>query len=340
MLPAMAFAQHRRALAARRPLPRPRLVVGIVVDQMRYDFLYRYWQKYPATGGFKRLLSQGFQYTNCHYDYVPTYTGPGHGALYTGTGPSGHGIVGNNWFVRETGKGVYVTEDASVQTVGSTSAAGQMSPKHLLTTTITDELRLADIESKVVGVCLKDRGSILPAGHFPTGAYWFDGLTGSFISSTYYKQQLPEWVTTFNARRRTDTLLSHPWTPLLPLLTYTESTSDDAPWENTFPGEEKPIFPHNLPAILASGLAKVAMTSQAPAVYDLIRQTPFGNTLTVEFAAAALVGENLGKGPTTDFLAVSFSSTDYVGHFYGPNAVETEDTYLRLDHDLGALLDL
>ena len=338
--PALVSAQPGPALCGKRALPRPKLVVGIVVDQMRYDFLYRYWAKYPAKGGFKRLLTQGFQYTDCHYDYVPTYTGPGHAAVYTGTGPSGNGIVGNNWFVRETGKGVYVTEDPAVQTVGSASAAGQMSPKYLLTSTITDELRLADIESKVVGVCLKDRGSILPAGHFPTGAYWYDGLTGGFISSTWYMEELPAWATAFNARHRADSLLSRPWTPLLPLAAYTESTSDDVAWENTFPGETAPTFPHNLPAIRAAGLPKMPMASQPPASYDLLRQTPFGNTLTVEFAAAAIFGENLGRGLATDFLALSFSSTDYVGHFYGPNAVETQDTYLRLDRDLGALLDL
>ncbi len=340
LLPAVGWGQRAPALAAKRALPRPKLVVGIVIDQMRYDFLYRYWEKYPATGGFKRLLAQGFQYTDCHYDYVPTYTGPGHAAVYTGTGPSGNGIVGNNWFVRETGKDVYVTEDSAVQTVGSSSRAGQMSPKFLLTTTITDELRLADIESKVVGVCLKDRGSILPAGHFPTGAYWYDGLTGNFISSTYYMEELPKWMQDFNGRHLSDTLLRRPWTPLLPIAAYTESTSDDAPWENTFPGEERPVFPHDLPAIRAAGLAKVPMASQAPATYDLLRQTPFGNTLTVAAAGAAILGERLGKNVGTDFLAVSFSSTDYVGHFYGPNAVEVEDTYLRLDHDLGLLLDL
>lgn len=340
LLPSLTFAQRTPALSGKKPLPRPKLVVGIVVDQMRYDFLYRYWAKYPATGGFKRLLNQGFQYTDCRYDYVPTYTGPGHAAVYTGTGPSGNGIVGNNWFERETGKDVYVTQDPAAQTVGSTSAAGLMSPKYLLTTTITDELRLAEPQSKVVGVCLKDRGSILPAGHFPTGAYWYDGLTGSFITSTYYGAALPAWATAFNARHRADSLLSQSWTPLLPLAAYTESTADDAPWENVFAGEAKPVFPHDLRAIRAAGLAKVPMASQPPASYDLLRQTPFGNTLTVEFAAAALTGERLGRGPTTDFLAVSFSSTDYVGHFYGPNAVETEDTYLRLDRDLGTLLDL
>ncbi len=340
LLPVLTLAQPGPTLNGRRPLKRPKLVVGIVIDQMRYDFLYRYWNKYAPNGGFKRLLGQGFQYTSCHYDYVPTYTGPGHAAIYTGTGPSGNGIVGNNWFVRETGQNVYVTEDASVQTVGSPSKAGQMSPKHLLTTTITDELRLADIESKVVAVCLKDRGSILPGGHFPTGAYWYDGLTGGFITSTYYTQELPAWVTGFNARRRADTLLSKPWTPLLPLVAYTESTSDDVTWENTFPGEERPTFPHDLPAIRNVGRSKLPDAPLPPATYDLLRQTPFGNTLTTEFAAAALIGENLGKGVGTDFLAVSFSSTDYVGHFYGPNAVETQDTYMRLDRDLGALLDL
>ncbi|GAB3828004.1 alkaline phosphatase PafA [Hymenobacter jeollabukensis] len=330
-----------------KPLPRPKLVVGIVVDQMRYDYLYRYWNKYGADG-FRRLLGEGFSFENCHYNYVPTYTGPGHASIYTGTTPSTHGIIGNNWLVREAGKATYVTEDNTVQAVGGTAAAGQMSPRHMLTTTITDELRLAtNFQAKTIGVCIKDRGSILPAGHAASAAYWFDNANGAFITSTFYTSQLPEWVQQFNARKLPQQYLSKPWEPLLPLAAYTESTADDVAWEAAFRGEQKPVFPHNLPVL--SGVAPAQAPAPAPtggeapataaaANLDVIRSTPFGNTLTLDFALEAIRAEQLGQRGQTDFLALSFSSTDYVGHQFGPNAIETEDTYLRLDRDIARLL--
>jgi predicted AlkP superfamily pyrophosphatase or phosphodiesterase len=322
------FAQNKKSNTSpvQAPLDRPKLVVGIVVDQMRYDFLYRYWSKYSA-GGFKRLVQQGYSCENTQYNYVPTYTGPGHAAVYTGTSPATNGIIGNDWFVREAGKSTYVTDDSTVATVGSTSTAGKMSPRHLLSSTVTDELRLAtNMQSKVIGVCLKDRGSILPAGHTANAAYWYDGATGNWITSTYYMNDLPQWVKDFNARKLSDKYLSEPWNPLLPIAQYTESLADDQPFELVFAGESKAVFPHNLP--------KLKETSD----YDLLRRTPFGNTLTREMAEETIRQEKLGKGQATDFLALSFSSTDYVGHQFGPNAIETEDTYLRLDRDLEKFL--
>ncbi|QJX47086.1 alkaline phosphatase family protein [Hymenobacter taeanensis] len=336
-----AFAQK-----ASKALDRPKLVVGIVVDQMRYDYLYRYWSKY-GNGGFRRLLGEGFSYENAHYNYVPTYTGPGHASIYTGTTPSVHGIVGNNWLVREEGKGTYVTEDNTVQSVGGTAAAGQQSPRHMLTSTITDELRLAtNFQSKVIGVCIKDRGSILPAGHAANAAYWYDGSNGAFISSTFYQATLPEWVQQFNQKQLAAQYLSKPWETLLPIGQYTESSPDDVAWEGAFRGEAKPVFPHDLPTLSATPITAVKQNMQAegekapattPRNLDLIRSTPFGNTLTLEFALEALRAEQLGQRGQTDFLALSFSSTDYVGHQFGPNAIETEDTYLRLDRDLERL---
>lgn len=306
---------------------RPKLVVGIMVDQMRYDFLYRYWDKY-GEGGFKRLVSQGFNFKNTHYSYVPTYTGPGHASVYTGSVPSLNGIVGNNWYDRNTGKSVYCVEDKSVQTVGSTSDAGLMSPKNLLTTTITDELRLSNnMQSKVVGIALKDRGAILPAGHTANGAYWFDSPSGNWITSTYYTETLPAWVQQFNGQKHPDRLMKEVWNTLLPIEQYTESTADDVAWERPLPGEERPVFPHNIPALKGKD-------------YELIRSIPAGNTLTTEFAKAALRGENLGKGSHTDFLALSYSTPDYVGHSFGPNSIEVQDIYLRLDREIEELINL
>ena len=307
------------------PPAQPKLVVGIVVDQMGYDFLVRYDAKY-GKDGFKRLVREGFSCKNAHYNYIPTYTAPGHTCVYTGSVPAITGIAGNDWFDQHTGKSVYCTDDSTVRTVGSESLAGQMSPRNLLVTTITDQLKLSNnLKSKVIGVALKDRGAILPAGHLGNGAYWFDSFSGNWITSDYYLKELPGWVKEFNNRKLPSKYLSQPWTPLLNAAQYTESTADDQPFEGSFQGETKPVFPHDLPKL-------------KKADFELIRTTPFGNSLTKDFALAAIKGENLGKGAATDFLAVSFSSTDYVGHQYGPHAIETQDTYLRLDRDIAELL--
>ncbi len=211
---------------------RPKLVVGLVVDQMRWDYLYRYYEKYQ-NDGFKRMLKEGYSMNNVHINYVPTYTAVGHATIYTGSVPAIHGIAGNDWFDKTTGKNVYCTGDDTVKPVGSTSEkVGNHSPRNLWSTTITDELRLAtNFHAKVVGVSLKDRASILPAGHNPTGAFWFDDTTGNFVTSSYYMTQLPQWVNDFNNKKIGDDLVKNGWNTLLPIAQYTESSPDNSPWE-------------------------------------------------------------------------------------------------------------
>ena len=306
-----------------QPVKRPKLVVGIVVDQMRWDYLYRYYDRYDNNGGFKRMLNEGFSCENTFINYIPSYTAIGHTSIFTGSVPAIHGIAGNNWIDQASGKNVYCTDDSTVTGVGTTSAAGKMSPRNLLATTVTDELRLAtNFGSKVIGVSLKDRASILPAGHNPTGAYWFDDATGNFITSTWYMNELPKWVSDFNAKNEPAKLTAVPWTTLYPLNTYKQSTVDDVKWEGKFKGETSTAFPHNL--------AELYKTDR-----DVIRSSPYGNTLTLNFAKAAIDGNNLGGGTATDFLTINCASTDYVGHQYGPNSIEVEDVYLRLDKELG-----
>lgn len=292
---------------------RPKLVVGIVVDQMRWDYLYRYSDRY-TDGGFKRLLKDGFSCENTLINYTPTITACGHTCIYTGSVPAVHGIIGNSWYSRELGRDLYCAEDTTVSTVGSTSAAGKMSPRNMLVTTIGDELRLSNnFQSKVIGVAIKDRGSILPAGHAATAAYWFDGATNNWISSTYYMKELPSWAKDFNNEKWPARYLSQPWTTLYPIGSYKLSTEDNKPYEGSFKGATAPVFPHADPPIAA---------------------TPFGNTMTLEFAKKAVEAYQLGKGTVTDMLAISLSSTDYAGHQFGPNSIEIEDVYLRLDKDL------
>ena len=305
---------------------KPKLVVGIVVDQMRYDFLYRYSEKY-SSGGFKRLMNGGFSCRNSHYDYAPTVTAAGHAAIFTGSVPAINGIVGNDWFVQKTGKSIYCVEDTSVHTIGSDTKAGMMSPKNLLVSTITDQLKIANnFQSKTIGIALKDRGAILPAGHTANAAYWFDSKNGDWISSSFYMNDLPKWVKDFNDLKMPKKYMAEGWNTLLPIEQYTESTSDNQIYESKLSGEKTPTFPHELAAQAGNNLM------------DIIKTTPFGNTLTKDFALAAIQNENLGKGLNTDFLTISFSSPDYIGHSFGPNSIETEDNYLRLDKDISDIL--
>ncbi len=302
---------------------RPALVVGIVVDQMRYDYLYKYADRY-SNNGLKRLMREGMNCQDNHYNYAPTVTAAGHASVYTGTVPAVHGIVGNEWTDVATGKKVYCTDDSTVNTVGTTGKTGFMSPKNMWTSTITDQLKLAqNFKSKTIAIALKDRGAILPGGHSADGAYWYDSKEGRWITSSFYMQSLPRWVQTFNAEQRAQKYTKAGWNTLYPINTYTSSGPDDSPYESKMAGETAPIFPHTL---------------QGGNPLELIRTSPYGNTLTKDFAIQAMTEEKLGKNGTTDFLAVSFSSTDYVGHSFGPQSIELEDTYLRLDQDIAEIL--
>lgn len=315
-----ASAQQSNTVA----IERPKLVVGIVVDQMRWDYLYRYQKRY-TDGGFKRLLGEGFSCDNTMIPYVPSVTAIGHTCIYTGSVPSIHGIAGNN-FVKE-GKKVYCTDDDSVKPVGTTSKAALMSPRNLWVSTIGDEMKIASNgRAKVVGVALKDRASILPAGHNPNGAFWFDDQTGCFITSSYYMDRLPKWVEAFNGKRLPEQYLSQKWNTLYPKNTYTESTTDENEYENGIREGVKATLPLNLPELYKKY------------GYGIIRNTPFGNSLTLDMAKAAIDGEQLGADDETDLLAVSCSSTDYIGHQVGTHAIETEDTYLRLDKAIADFL--
>ncbi len=307
-------------------LKQPKLLVGIVVDQMRHDYIYRYWNKY-GNGGFKKLIIDGYFYKNAQYNYVPTYTGPGHASIYTGATPATHGIIANDWYDKETNTTVYCTDDNTVKTVGSESKAGLMSPKKLLVTTIGDELKLAtNQQSKVFAISLKDRSSILPAGHSANGAFWFDGTVGKFISSTHYMNQLPTWLTDFNNQKLATQYLSKGWNTLYPLNTYEESLTDNNNYEKAPNKKKEAIFPYDYQVQLNNN------------DFEIIKATPYGNSITKDLAIACLKAEQLGKNKHTDMLCVSFSSTDYVGHSYGPRSVEVEDVYLRLDKDLEELL--
>lgn len=302
---------------------KPKLVVGIIVDQMRYDYLTRFWDHY-GDDGFKRMIEEGFNCKNNHYNYAPTSTGPGHTSVYTGTTPATHGIIGNNWYDKESGESVYCASDDTYSSVGTTTDDGKMSPHRMNVTTITDEVRLStQMRGKTIAIALKDRGAVLPGGHTANAAYWF--ADGKWITSSYYMNTLPKWVDDFNSSNYLNDY-KKPWETLKKISTYIESGSDNNKYEGLFDGETAPVFPHDLPKLWA-----------ANGKYNLLKATPFGNSVTTDFALQALEAENLGKDADTDFLAVSYSSTDYVGHMFGVNSKEIQDTYLRLDADLARL---
>lgn len=305
---------------------KPKLVVGIVVDQMRQEYLYRFYDKY-GSGGFKRILNEGFELKNAHYNYIPTVTAPGHASVYTGTTPAIHGIIGNEWYDKESKSEVNCVQDKAWLPVGNPSANGAISPSRLLTTTITDELELStQKKAKVIGVSFKDRGAVLPAGHMPDGAFWYDFKTGNFITSTYYMKQLPDWMIKFNERKLAEKYLLQSWNTFYPVTEYTESMADDNPYETKMAGKEKPVFPYDL------------KTVSAEEKYSVLANTPFANDYLTELAKAAIDGAQLGKDEWTDFLSVSYSSTDMLGHNMGPQSVEVQDMYIRLDKNLEDLL--
>jgi predicted AlkP superfamily pyrophosphatase or phosphodiesterase len=297
--------------------------VGIVVDQMRQDYLMRYWHLFGEEG-FKKVISNGYTFANAHYDYFPTYTGAGHANISTGASPSVNGIVGNEWYEKPEVKKVYCASDNNVTGIGTDGIAGQMSPVNLLTTTIGDELKNATSGvSRVFGIAIKDRGAILSAGHQADAAYWFDGSSGNFISSSYYMNALPKWVTDFNKKKLWDKYLNNLWKPSVELSKLLlVSTADDAPYENILKGMTKAAFPYDLKKLRAE---------YGP---ELISNVPWGNTLTFDFAKALIQNEKLGKRYATDMLFVSLSTPDYMGHFYGPRSMEIADMYIRLDKEL------
>jgi predicted AlkP superfamily pyrophosphatase or phosphodiesterase len=337
---ALAFGLLFRPTRAQRPraaqvLPqtvRTRLVLLIVVDQFRYDYLERFHDLF-APSGFRRLMRDGASWAEANYDHTPTYTAPGHATLMTGTWPSENGIVANNWFERETGKRISSVTDDETLLLGGKEGEKGSSPRRLLVSTLGDELRLATNDrAKVIGISIKNRSAILPAGRRANAAYWFSLNTGNMVSSTYYFKRLPAWVEHFNATRMADKFYGARWERLLPEAEYLKRAGADAPaWEDIDTAKDTNTFPH----VVTGGAAK----AQDKAFYKALDYTPFSNDLLVAFAQEALAREALGADDDTDLLSVSFSANDYVGHRFGPYSQEMMDMTLRVDRQIASLLE-
>jgi arylsulfatase A-like enzyme len=306
---------------------RPKLVVGIVVDQMRFTDLYRYYDFY-SQDGFKRLISEGSNFTYAHYNYELTSTGPGHASIYTGTTPFFHGIIENDFYDRRNNRMLYCVQDDNQNGIGTTNSIGKKSPVNLLSSTITDELKLfTNKKSKVISISIKDRGAVLPGGHMADAAYWYDIKTGNFISSSYYMEKLPGWVNKFNDKKFPEMYLSNDWNLLLDKSVYEINSPDESPYEKDLFNEGKTSFPHSF---------KNLTTEEKG---NTFRFTPFANQAVLELAIEAVKNEKLGSNEVPDFLAISFSTPDLIGHEVGNYSYELMDIYLRVDKQIAVLLN-
>ena len=317
----------------------PKLILQITVDQLRGDLPTRYYDRL-GDGGFRYLWENGVVYRNAHHAHANTETIVGHATLATGAHPSAHGMVGNLWFDRETGfttynvedaryplltKGADVDEETEIDPTQRAARSEGRSPGAILVTTFADELRSnTDGAAKVVGVSVKDRGAISMAGHAGT-AYWFSKASGEFVTSSYYLDEYPGWVTEFNAGKPAQAFANTSWTLAHEQDSYLFGDSDDREWETDVAGFGR-VFPHSFG------------DGTSPYFTTWLTLSPAGDRLVLDFAKEALVNEQLGADEVTDYLSVSFSSTDYVGHVFGPSSLEAEDNILRLDRAIGELL--
>jgi hypothetical protein len=324
-LPLSLVCQESRII----PPEKPKLVIGIVIDQMRYDYIFRYWSKF-GDNGFHRLLNEGTFCKNAQFNYLFTQSSVGYATIATGAMPSSHGIISEEWYQRLKKEKIQCIADDAVKAVGGSYEQGAYSPRNLLASTIADEIKLnSALRSKVFGVSMKAEAAILLSGHTADAAYWYDPKTGTWMTSTYYLDSLPAWVNDFNLKNLQDIYLDKEWNTLLPLEEYTESLPDESGYETGL-GNRK-TFPYDL--------ASISKVKKKERDYSILASTPFGNTFTKDFAIQLIVNEALGKDEYTDYLALNFSSTEKIGLNFGPGSVEIEDTYLRLDQELGHFLE-
>ncbi|MBL6592238.1 MAG: alkaline phosphatase family protein [Flavobacteriaceae bacterium] len=307
-----------------------KLVVGIVVDQMKYEYIPKFWNKY-GEHGFKRLINNGFLAKNAHYSYARTSTGLGHATIVTGTTPSYHGIVGNDWYNPAQGKEIYCVDDNNVDPVGTTNKIGKKSPKNLLTTTVSDENRISsNFRAKTLSVSLKDRAAILSGGHTSNQTFWFSEKEGIFVSSSYYMEKLPDWLIEFNSKKNIHNYIDF-WDTYYDIDNYIESGPDLNNYEGKFLNKKQSIFPYDL--------KKLSKNRDGSTDYNAIKYSPYGNEILKDLALKAIIEEELGSDDITDFVHIGFSSPDYIGHKFGSNSKEVQDTYIRLDRTIEEILN-
>jgi predicted AlkP superfamily pyrophosphatase or phosphodiesterase len=312
------------------PPDKPKLVIGIVVEQLRYDQIERFRNRF-VENGIRKLLNEGTFFQSASYQYMLTQSAPGHATISTGAEPSFHGITSDSWYLPLKNELIYCTKDLSVNPAGGSYESGLHSPLNLQASTFTDELKMSSGgRSKIFAVGMKENSAIFSAGHAADGAYWYDNTTGTWMSSSYYIDTLPSWVNDFNAMKYPETYLNNPWTLSRQSQDYSDCIPDSSKYETGFNGQN--YFPYDL--------KKISTRSKGAANRDfsILQETPFGNTYTTSFAKKVIEMEGLGKDDVTDFLAVCYTSTDYIGHRFGPSSYEMADAIMRLDKDIEDLL--
>lgn len=310
-----------QASAAKEPV---NLVLQVTVDQLRGDMPLRFKDRF-GEGGFRYLMDKGIHYTNAHYGHSTTFTAVGHATLYTGGYAAQHGLAGNDWYNIASEERVYCVEDDQVAIIGKEPKAHQgTSPRNLTSTTVDDELVIASGgKSRAFAVSIKDRGAILPGGHLGK-AFWYSSSTGEFVTSTYYYDEYPDWAKAWNEVDHGAQYKDKKWTLLQDRSKYVFADMDDRPSEKSYKKLGR-TFPHAL------------ANEKAADYYKGLRFTPMGDKLTLAFAKELIKQEQVGQGPAVDFLSISFSATDYIGHAFGPNSLEAEDNLLQMDRTLADL---
>jgi hypothetical protein len=311
------------------PPPKPKLIVGITISGMQYDYLSVYWDKFGEQG-FKKMATTGAQCKNARYRYLITDPGAGYASIATGTMPSDHGIVSDYWYDRVSNEIIYAIDDKKQTTVGGSYGTGSYSPVSLNSRTLSDELMVKSrFRSRSIGISMDPMAAVLMAGHTATGAYWLDPENANWITSSYYADSLPGWVNQFNLKNYRDIYLERSWETLLPISEYSESMLDNNEYETGFGGQI--TFPYDLNRISTIG--------NRERDYRVLKSIPWGNTFTLDMAIAAIVNEELGKRNVTDMIHIGFNATSHLSNYFSTWSVEVEDTYLRLDQDLAHLLE-
>ncbi len=317
-----------RAQSGKTP-KKPKLIIGITVEGMRADYIYRYWEQF-GEGGFRRLINEGTQFTNAEYDYLITQSSAGYATVATGTQPSQHGIVSDRWFERFTGSEVYCVADGKTKILGNDTEDKQekgMSPRKMAVSTLGDQIRITTFkQSKVISIAAQDYGAVLSGGHSANAAFWFDAKTGNWVSSSYYFDKLPAWAERFNRKKLPDLYLQKDWELLQVKRKYKSSMNDDCDYEKGF-GEGLKVFPYTL-----------NLLKDIDGDYTIVQESPVGNLLTKDFAVSAIVNEDLGRDNYPDLLTVSFSANANVAKKFGIRSLEIADMYLRLDQDLAKFI--
>lgn len=326
------FTLSATSQSAYIPPEKPRLVISIIIEQLRYDQLERIWDILPDNG-MKRMINEGTYYRNASIDYLSTQAAPGFATISTGASPSAHGITSDSWFHPFNNEMIYCVQDANASPVGGSFETGLFSPVNLLSSTFADELQMSSCGgSKVYGIGIREMSAIITAGHAADGAFWYDDRTGTWMSSTYYTRNLPPWLMDLNAMLLPGQYLNQEWKPLLDPATYPGCQPDSSTLERGFNGQT--WFPYDLKSMSTKGRL-INVTRD----YSVLRETPFADDFTTDLALRLIDNEQLGQDEVTDFLAVTYSATDYIGHRFGPSSVEISDALVRLDRNIARLLE-